>query len=724
MASRLKMLFAVILIFTLSACGGGGSVERDSTATDTGGSDSSVTYDVNLSIADQDGGAVNELTSTSPLVVTATVSSSDGNVEDRLVTFTFSQNGLATFDNDTGTALTNADGVATIGLLVGASSGDGLVTGALEDGTAGQVGFSSSGTSQSGVTPASLELYASSIQLASSGSDEIELIAVVKNAQNILLSGVDVSFAANNGAELQIIQGTSTDDGTARASLTSRNNPENRTITATVSSGTFSETIDINIVGTEVNVDGPSSVVLGDTIDVTIKVADSDGNGLANKSVELSASQGNIATSAVTDSEGQVSIQYVASTSGENIITASALNAQGSLTFTVQEDSFSFTTVPSEDVPLNTDTTLEVTWLKDNIAYVGGEVVLSSSRGNFDVTTAMTDNNGVATFLINSNNAGLASITALGTDANEETVSARTQFEFVATEPATVIVDASPDLIGPDGQTSTITAIVRDDTGNLVKGKVINFRVDDVSGGYVSPNSATTDSNGIASTVYTSNAVSSEDAVIVYAEVADDDSVTDFTTLTVGDRAFDISLGTGNLLSSPDDSSYQKEFSVFVSDSVGRAVENVSLTASLTPIKFTEDGVYRKGYWSYSGDVWVANITAICANEDINGNGILDSGEDTNGDGELTPGIIGTIGFTDGNNETDSNGQAKLEVRYPRAFGFWADVEVAVFGQSSGSEAVESQYYTLSVAAEDLDDEAISPPNSPFGTGFSCTDTL
>ncbi|MDO6692441.1 Ig-like domain-containing protein [Aliiglaciecola sp. 3_MG-2023] len=724
MASRLKMLFAVILIFTLSACGGGGSVERDSTATDSDGSDTSVTYEVNLSIADQNGAAVNELTSTSPLVVTATVTSSDGDVEDQLVTFTFSQDGLASFDNDTGTALTNAQGVATIGLIVGASSGDGLVTGALSDGTEGQIGFSSSGTSQSGVTPASLELYASSIQLASSGSDEIELIAVVKNAQNILLSGVDVSFAANNGAELQIVQGTSADDGTARATLTSRNNPENRTITATVSSGTLSETIDVEIVGTEVNVDGPISVVLGDTVDLTIKVVDSDGTGLANQSVQLSTTQGSIVSSAVTDSEGQVAIQYVATTSGENLITASALNAEGSLTFTVQEDSFSFSSVPTEDVPLNTSTTLEVTWLKDNIAYAGGEVTLSASRGDFVSSTVVTDANGVAAFSIQSNNAGLASVTANGVDANNQTVSARTQFEFIATVPDTIIVDASPDLIGPDGQTSTITAIVRDVTGNLVKGKVINFRVDDVSGGYVSPNSATTDSNGIASTVYTSNAVSSEDAVIVHAEVADNNSITDFTTLTVGDRAFDISLGTGNLLSSPDDSSYSKEFSVFVSDSVGRPVANVALTASSTPIKYADGEAFYQGFWTYDivSGFWYTTTTKNCRNEDINGNGSLDINEDINEDDKLTPGIIGTISFVDGINETDENGQAKIEIRYPKAYGAWTNVNIAVFGQSSGSESFESQTFLLPVASEDLQIETAAPPANPFGFNEICNE--
>lgn len=724
MASRLKILFTGLMILFVTACGGGGSVERDSTGTGTGGGGTTVTYDVALSIADQDGNAVNQLTATTPLVVTATVTSDGGTVADQLITFSFSQDGLATFDNDTGTALTNADGVATIGLLVGNSSGDGIVSGALDGGEQGQVGFSSSGTSQSGDTPASLELYTSSTQLASSGSDEIELIAVVKNAQNILLSGVEVSFSANNGAELQITQGTSADDGTARAVLTSRNNPENRVITATVSSGLFSQTVDIQIVGTEVNVDGPLSVVLGDTIDVTVKVADSDGTGLANRVVELTASQGDIVSSTTTDTEGQATIQYVATTSGQNVITASALNAQGTLTFTVQEDSFSFTTVPSEDVPLGTDATLEITWLKDNSAYAGGQVTLSSSRGVIGSPTATTDANGVATFTIQSNNAGVASITAIGTDDDGETVSARTQFEFIATAPNSIIVDASPDLIGPDGQTSTISAVVRDASGNLVKGKVINFRLDDVSGGLISPNSATTDSNGIASTVYTSNAVSSEDAVIVYADVSDNTSVTDFTTLTVGDRAFDISLGTGNLIESPDDSSYSKEFSIFVSDSVGRPVANVALTASLTPVKYVNGGVYRKGTWFFNTDVWVSVVSATCPNEDINGNGILDAGEDTNGDGKLTPGIIGTVSFADGNDETDANGQAKIDVRYPRAFGAWADTEVAVFGQSSGSEAFESQYYPLSVAASDLENESSPPPNSPFGTGSSCTDTL
>lgn len=729
-----RTFFYSLALLTVVACGGGGGgVEREPTAGGgtggNGGGTPTPTVSVAVTIADQDGNAVNSLSASTPLTVSATVSNSEGTLlVDELVTFSFSQDELASFSNDAGTALTNSSGIATIGLLVGNDSGDALVVATVDGGVTGQVGFSSTGNSQTGSLPASLEFFASSTQLASSGSDEIELIAVVKNAQNILLSGVEVSFAANNGAELRIDPNnrTTADDGTARAILTSRSNPENRVVTATVSSGTFSETLDIDIVGTEINVDGPSSVVLGDTASITIKVADSDGNGLANRQVNLTASQGSIVSSATTDNEGQVAIQYEATNSGQNTITATALNAQGSLDFVVQEDSFSFTTTPNEDVALSDQATLSITWLKDNLPFAGGQVTLSSSRGTVLAPNATTDASGVATFSISSNNAGLTSITAEGVDGNGESVSARTQFEFVATSASTIIVDASPDLIGPEGQTTTISAVVRDATGNLVKGKVINFRVDDVSGGFVSPNSATTDSNGIASTVYTSNAVSSEDAVIVHADVAENLAVTDFTTLTVGDRAFDISLGTGRIIQSPDDSSYLKEFSVFVSDAVGRPVANVELTVSSTPVKFSAGGVYRKGFWQFDTglDVWLPVTTAICVNEDINGNGSLDAGEDTNNDGKLTPGIIGTISFADGLDSTNSNGQAKLEVRYPKAFGNWVDVEISAFGQSAGSEAFDSQNFTLGVAAADLSDEASPPAGNPYGFGANCSDTL
>jgi len=297
--------------------------------------------------------------------------------------------------------------------------------------------------------------------------------------------------------------------------------------------------------------------------------------------------------------------------------------------------------------------------------------------------------------------------------------------EFVATVPATLLADATPDILGPDGQKSTITAIVRDVNGNLVKNAVVAFNVDDTSTGSITPSQATTDSNGVASTVFTSGAVTSEDAVVVTAQVARDTAVSDSVVLTVGDRPFDISLGTGNLLQSPDESTYLKEFTVFVTDSAGRPIEGEALTVSATPVKFSADGVYRKGTWAWNDEksLYFAVVNATCPNEDINANGILDAGEDNNEDQLLTPGIVGSVRFA-GEGVTDENGQATVQYRYPREYAVFTDIELAVFTRSTGSETSAYSRYTLGIAASDITTEASPPPSSPFGTSADCGDTL
>ncbi len=682
---------------------------------------------IEMTIVDANGDPSNELATGSPLYVLASVTDTDDNaVTNELVTFSFNTAGLAEFDNDTGTALTDDTGVARIGLLVGPNSGDGLVFADVEDAAQAQIGFSSAGADVTGELPASLELFASSIQLASSGNGEVELIAVVKNEQNILMEGVSVDFAANQDAQLQISQGVTSADGTARAVLTTLNKAL-RTITVTASTLTLEETVDVQVVGTEINLNAPSSVIINDTSPITILVADSDGKGIANEVVELTTTIGTLSdTTPTTDVNGQVTVEYSSNASGVDTIGASALNVTNSIDIAIQEDDFSFSSVPTEEVPLGQNANLTIRWYRENAPLVNGTVTVTASRGSLVTNVVQTNANGLATFQISSNNAGLSSLSAIGVDGNGDEVTARAEVEFIALDAHSINVDASPDLIGPEGETSTITAIVRDVTGNLVKNKLVNFELEDASNGFLRDASATTDSNGIASTVYNSGAVSSEDAVRVDAIVADNQSVTGFTTLTVGERAFDLSIGTGNSIESPDASTYLKTFSVFVSDSVGQPVSSADLTISSTPVKFSQGGTYRKGFWQWNPaiEIWENFTTAVCNNEDINGNGILDAGEDENGDGELTPGIIGTVNFANGNSVSDSNGQAIAELRYPKQFGPWTDVELTVFGNSAGSEAFDSLKLTFPVAAEDITEEDSPPPPNPFGSGQNCTDTL
>lgn len=738
MILRFRTVLMFLALLGLFSCGGG-SVSRDGTSTGggTGGGNTPVTISMQLEFRDSTGQSSTELSESSPLTLITTATDSNGDpVTSTLVTYTFQPEGLAVFGNDSGTASTNSEGVATIDILVGAKSGAGQITATLSSGETATTTFNSAGTVLIGEQPASLVLYANSTQLASSGSDQIELIALVKDANNVLLEGVDITFSANADASIQEIQRTTAADGVAKAILTTQNNAENRTITVTARTGTFVEDLEIAVVGTSISVNGPPSVILGSDAELTIFLSNSDGKGIANKTVQVSSANVNQFDSSalVTDEEGQVTVNYTANNSGIDVITATALNVSGTKNISVQQDQFSFTSVTTEDIPLGELSTLELTWLKENSPLANGAITLTSTRGTLSSGSVTTDAQGKASFQISSNNAGRAVVSAQGKDANGNIVNARAVVEFIATDVNNIILSASPNSIGPSGQKSTITAVLRDLEGNLVKGKTVNFNADDVSGGEISPASAVTDSNGLASTVYTSLNVTSENGITITA--TEPESGVDATTnITVGKRAQFISIGTGNFIEAPDETSYLKKFTVFVTDANSNPVKNVELTITGTPVKYTEllepkaqpgDPNYNvirpafyKGYWWPFPDAenfkyWAVERTIGCVNEDVDGDGIEDANEDTNGDSSLTPGNILSI---TGEVVTDENGQAIIELRYAKTFAAWGEVKITASTPVSGSESQTSQFFTLSASGDDLILETTPPNSNPFGSG-------
>jgi hypothetical protein len=690
---------------------------------------------ITVSIAGQDGTDNNTVSESSPLVVSALVTNSEQvPLEGELVTFTLSDARLAMFNNTAGTALTDASGVAQIGLVVGEDSGSGLITASVSTGESGTVGFNSEGTATQVEVPASLSLFSSAAQLASSGLDTIELTAIVRNAQNILLDDIAVDFSADSEASLENTQPVTDSLGTARANLTTINNPENRVITVTGSIAGFPDltrSITVSVVGTSISISGATSIIINDGASYTVQLQDSADRGIANEAVTLvvTDSEGNdrsqsflSQTEVNTNTNGQASFMFTATASGNYTLSARAINAASTFQVTVQEDEFGFIDAPNidnieEDLPLNEPHTITLRWLREGVPFVGGRVSLSSSRGEIANDELTTNANGEVVFTLESDNAGLASVIALGRDNDENSVSATTEIAFIATQPATIQLDATPDSIGPDGETSTITAIVRDAAGNRVGNQVVNFSVSDVSNGSLSPAQGTTDRSGVVSTVYTSNSSSTNEAVFVTASIG---SIEGDATLTVGDTPFDISLGTGNLIESPNNSTYSKEFSIFVTDSDGNPVAGTDVTMSILPLAETDGFAFFKGTWSFDDDAgfWVPVITDSCVNEDENGNGMLDEGEDTNGDGLLTPGNAATI--TPASVTTDDNGQALVNVVYPRQFGQWVNTRITARAQSNGTESRESMIFGLTVAADDLMNEASPPPSSPYGVLEGC----
>ncbi|MDN3393234.1 hypothetical protein [Pseudoalteromonas sp. APC 3691] len=136
----MRLLSISLLSFFLTACGGGGSLEKDgSIGDDTGGTDGgTIVQTANIEISFED----RSVAADSPLEITATVVGADGQpVQRQEVSFTTT---LGSFIPATGSALTNTSGVATIELAAGSVEGAGTVIATYED-TSSKLGFYTAG---------------------------------------------------------------------------------------------------------------------------------------------------------------------------------------------------------------------------------------------------------------------------------------------------------------------------------------------------------------------------------------------------------------------------------------------------------------------------------------------------------------------------------------------------------------------------------------------------
>ena len=754
---RLSFSMLLMSMMTLVACGGG---DGDL----TGGGDGT-TDAVTLTVTKSDG----NLSATNDVTVTATVVNNGSAVVNKTVTFSLAVDGSAIFDPVSGSVTTDANGIATIIVKVSDVKGSVNVIASYDSAT-DNISFNSAGDGVKVIEgepqAASIRLFASSQQLASSGAQSIELTAIAKDENNNLLEGVTINFASDSGALAKVLDasgGSSSvtgPDGKVVMELSTQDEPSNRVILVTVTSGNITDSLEVDVVGTTLTLTGSSSIAINDETNYIVKVLDSDGNGVAKTAVTLSLGGGDAGIELpspaliTTDAEGQATLQVSGVSGGTNSIVVTALGATTSQDVSVQADSFLFTsfsngvnTVNPSNTPIVPDVSLvqtasiTLTWMRDNVVIPDGKSVsFTTTRGTVNADSATTVD-GEVTVTLTSTNAGKALVTFVGSDVvdgkNIE-LSNQLEFEFFADTAATIITQASPNSIGPNQQTSTISVVVRDLNGNLVKNKAIKFEVDDISGGEIFPATAVTDSNGSASTVYSSNNTSAQNGVAIKATVIDTPSVTDTVNLTVADRELFITLGTGNSLEELGSTDYTKEYSVFVTDVDSNPVANVDLTISLIPDQ------YYKGYWvkRYDGDEfidWVTNAVdndvqvnippvrvapISCDNEDIDLNGILDIGEDTNTDEVLTP---GNVAVANGTVTTGENGRAIVQITYGQSYGHWVNIHLIASAKVTGSESSNQTIFTLPVLSTDINVEDISPPRQgvgsegPFGGAQNCS---
>ena len=739
---NIQQLFVALIITTLAACGGGGTLDSDG---GTGGGSTTPVYSVSVALTNAAGVASTALAQATPLTATVTLTATNGGtVANQLITFTVNDAQLASFNNAAGTALTDANGVASIGLIVGNKSGAGNVT-ATYNGAVATTGFVSAGDGGGNVevVVGNVILLADKLQLGTGANDKVKLSALVRDPNNNLLIDVPVTFSSvgsgnTDGGELVVTAAETESDGVAKAELSSAIDASIRSIVVTAAVGQVSSSLTVNVVGTDVDVSAPSSAVIASTVQVSAILRNSENQPIANAALTVSSALGNAlsTTTPVTNATGQATFNYTATNSGRDTLTVSALGASTSVNIDISSDEFSLDTVAATEVNLNTNFAVTLTWLSNGLPQANQTVSFDSSRGgifadplaptNASSVDLVTGADGKATVYIRSTSAGVSTLSARA-GSGTSAVSTQSSVEFVATVPNSVAVQASPSQLGI-GEQSTIRAIVRDVNNNPVKNSNVSFSLSGAAGGSISPASAKTNSQGIASTVFTASASSARDGVIVTATTA---GKSGNTKLTVGERTVFFRIATGNTLQIPDESNYRKQFSVIVTDASGNPVQNQDVYISVTPTLGVNPTTLST--WAYAKGVWVPipdltnfeyyqAISAVdCANEDANLNGILEPGEDINNDGLLTPGNIATAPQSV---RTGADGVALFNLTYGQSYASWVQVDITVSDRAEGTENRTVQRYITEVSSTHTRTKGSPPPPNPFGKSSSCTDTL
>jgi len=604
--------------------------------------------------------------------------------------------------------------LATVALVAACGGGGG----AGGQGDGGSVGAPSEATA--------LELATSAPSIGSDGRSTATITAFVKDGANRSMANQTVEFGTGDaGAVLQVVSARTDASGVASATL-KISDQTNRTITVTARSGALVRTVDVAVVGTTLNVNGPASLVLNAPTEFTIGLRDSSGAALVGKQVGLASAAGNTLSAAtvITDAAGQARVLFTGTRPGADTLTASALGANVSTPLEVASTQVAFASpAPGQEIPVATLQTVSVNFTLAGAPQAGQVVQFTATRGTLGAASAVTDAAGNASVTIQSATAGAATITALaGSVVSSQSV------EFVSRTPAKLALQASPANVGVNlspasTNSSQLIAVVRDASDNPVKGQTVSFSaLSDPSNGRIEPAIATTDSSGVATVAFFPGANSSGFNQIVLKAELPGKGISGTTSLTASRQELVVRVGTGNQMEEIDIATNSMPWSAVVTDSSGNPVAGASVQASLVATG------YRKGtyVWSPGLERWVQTGVFECISEDVNGNLRLDAGEDVNGDGLLTPGNVAAVVVSSDGARTDANGLASIRVNYPKDFGSWVDVRLRVtITTIAGTEGSDQRSFTLPVLAKDVTGEAIAPPGtpSPFGMAPDCSTT-
>jgi hypothetical protein len=597
-------------------------------------------------------------------------------------------------------------------------------------------------------TQQNITLLTSSPQMNSDNTKPVTITAIVQDANNKVLTGVPINFTASSGliaavqttagagATPPVAAGTTDVNGAAQAKLTTPGNPLNRIITVTATAGATSATIQISVAGTQLTVNGPTSLVQNAQGNYSISLTDGGGNGIAGQTVTLTSANGNTLnpTSVTTNATGTATFTMTAVNSGNDTITGTWQTITGTAPVAVSNQNFTITApAAGTNIPVNMSVPVTISWSASGAPVTNGKVYLTSSRGTLSVASSPVTNGALSTAVtISSTTAGAGIISATAVDNAGNTVATATAtVNFLATIPYAISVQASPSTVALNGATSKLTATVTDPTGNPVQNVTVDFTLSDSTGGSLSASSDTTKAQGQATVTYSSSTISSKPNGVTVTVQVQNTNISATTTLTVGGQTVFLSLGTGNTIVELNQTQYELPYTVQAVDAAGNGVAGVHVTFSIQSV------AYAPGFmswhaapinsWYYYTMYTVSSNylqAGFCPPTTVNEyNGSINPTPPPAGVTPVVTNIPGSVASTDvGAVDTGTNGTAPVNVIYPKDHAFWVIAALTATATVSGTQSSTTASFILPGALVDYDTQTVMPPGqtSPYGTSTTC----
>lgn len=484
-----------------------------------------------------------------------------------------------------------------------------------------------------------LVLALSDTNLLNTGAGKVTATATATSDGGQVVAAVPVTFAVDNNAVFSV-NGAKTDaGGTVAASISTGADKSNRVVTVTAVSGTLSATAAFAISGAKLTgVPVPAIVAPGSAGNrVDFKLIDANSTAMAGQAVSVQAGSLPV-VNGVTDTNGSFKYTYTApATAGSLDVVATAGGV--STTQTIQVQASGVGNIPVATGPLRSAS-------------------VSANPSVVSTNTSSTNNSiEIRALFVGDNNAPIKNV--------------RVRF------------DLAGDAASVGGTFST------------------------------GDNAVYSDANGVATTTYIPGSRSSPtDGVTVRACYG----LTDFTscstapsststTITIASDPLAVTIGSNEVVYiGPDDLTYQRRFVVLVVDASGAAKANVQIKPSVDIDRYYKGQYYKYGSWTTyplnPNGTPIYPPPAVCSNEDVNRNGVLESGEDLNHNGSLEPRKSDVAISVVGNVTTNASGIAVVQIEYPKNVGSWARVRILISATGvSGTEGRATWVEILPVPA-------------------------